>query len=150
MANVAAPRNGIPIGTARIGGQAVPVEVHPEYLRWFDSLVFRLGGATGASSTDLALSSFEDAGIEESKLDVIRLSDDAGQLPPQQLHPGNDDAGQVPPTVIPQFDDGAWQLLPPQQAQRVDDDVLPAMDELRAQIAELQKAVKALQQGITA
>jgi hypothetical protein len=166
LVNVASPRNGIPIGTVRIGGQTVAVDVHPEYLRWFDSLVFRLGGTTGTTTTDLAVSSFEDAGIEENKLEVIRLSNDAGQLPPQQFHPVSDDAGQVPPAQMQQIEDGAWQLMPPPQlqqlddyagqlppplqAQQADDDVLPGIEDLRAQVAELTKAVKALQQGLTA
>lgn len=153
LVNVASPRNGIPIGLARIGGQTVYVDVHPEYLRWFDSLVFRLGGTTGATTADLAVSSFEDAGIEENKLEVFRLSDEAGQVPPQPpLEPQlfNDGAAQVPPQQFQQPDDDAAHLPPPAQLQAVDDDVSPGIEDLRAQVAELQKAVKALQQGMTA
>lgn len=153
LVNVASPRNGIPIGVARIGGQTVYVDVHPEYLRWFDSLVFRLGGTTGATTADLAVSSFEDAGIEENKIEIFRLGDDAGQVPP---HPPfepqllNDDAAQAPPQQLQQADDYAAQIPPPAQLQAADDDVEPGIEDLRAQVAELTKAVKALQQGLTA
>jgi hypothetical protein len=120
MANVTPPRNGIPIGTARIGGQMVSIDVHPEYLRWFESLTTRVGGVMGASTTDLTLSAFEDAGIEEQKAALFRLADDAGQFPAAV------------------------------QVQQAADDVAPGIEELRAQVAELTKAVEALQQGLTA
>ena len=148
--NVAPPRNGIPIGTVRVGGQTVSVDVHPEYLRWFENLVFRIGGATGPTATDLAASSFEDAGIEESKIEIFRISDDVGQVPPQQLHQLTDDAAQVPPAQAHQLDDSAWQFPAPLQVEIADDDVSPGIEDLRAQVAELTKAVKALQQGMTA
>ena len=87
MANVTPPRNGIPIGTARIGGQMVSIDVHPEYLRWFESLTTRVGGVMGASTTDLTLSAFEDAGIEEQKAALFRLADDAlTAIPGESLH----------------------------------------------------------------
>lgn len=153
LVNVASPRNGIPIGVARIGGQTVYVDVHPEYLRWFDSLVFRLGGTTGATTADLAVSSFEDAGIEENKIEIFRLTDDAGQVPPQPPYEPqlfSDDAAQAPPPQFQQLDDYAGQMPPPLQVQAVEDNVSPEIEDLRAQVAELQKAVKALQQGMTA
>lgn len=120
MANITAPRNGIPIGTARIGGQTVTIDVHPEYLRFFESLTIRAGGVTGASNTDLSLAQFEDAGIEEHKYALFRLADDAAQFQP------------VP------------------EVQRIDDDVSPGIEALRARVDELTKAVEALQQGLTA
>jgi hypothetical protein len=82
MAIVTAPRNGIPIGLATIAGQRVMVEVHPEYLRWFESLTGRVGGVTGPSTTELAMSQFEDAGIEELKATVYALADELRSLPP--------------------------------------------------------------------
>lgn len=119
MANITAPRNGIPIGWAMVGGQKVQVEVHPEYLRWFESLTGRVGGVTGAGTNDLALSQFEDAGIEEHKHAMFRLTDDMGQFPPVVEMPAIDDQPS-------------------------------GVEELRALVAELTKAVEALQQGMTA
>ena len=119
MANITAPRNGIPIGWAMVGGQKVQIEVHPEYLRWFESLTGRVGGVTGAGTNDLALSQFEDAGIEEHKHALFRLTDDVWQMPPMV------------------------DLSAPA-------DQSPGIEELRAQVAELTKAVEALQQGLTA
>lgn len=90
MALVTAPRNGIPIGWVKVGGQRLTVEVHPEYLRYFESLVQRVGGVTGTGTDDLALSQFEDAGIEENKLALYRFSDDTLQAPPAvTLQPEN-------------------------------------------------------------
>ena len=50
MGNVTFPRNGIPIGYVSINGQRMPVEVHPEYLRAFDSIVERVGGVSGSQT----------------------------------------------------------------------------------------------------
>jgi hypothetical protein len=137
--NVAPPRNGIPIGTARISGQAVPVEVHPEYLRWFENLVFRLGGVTGPTATDLAASAFEDAGIEESKLDLFRLEDAAGQAA----------ASLEIQSLIARASLNSSQAPPVLQIE-TENNISTELEHLRAQVAELTKAVKALQQGLTA
>ena len=120
MAYVTFPRTGIPIGYVTVNGARLPVELHPEYLRAFGSMVDRVGGPTGTGTDDLLLSQFEDAGIEENKLALYRLTDDIGQAPPSAIPPA----------------------MPDNQ------DVL--IEELRARVAELAKAVEALQQGMTA
>ena len=120
MGNVTFPRNGIPIGYVSINGQRMPVEVHPEYLRAFDSIVERVGGVSGSSTNDLTLSQFEDAGIEEHKHALFRLTDDV------------------------------WQLPPMVDLSAAHEDKAPGVEELRALVAELTKAVEALQQGLTA
>ncbi len=50
-----------------VGGKPLDVTAHPEYLRFFFSLFQRGGGVTGPSASDLEISQFEDAGIEELK-----------------------------------------------------------------------------------
>lgn len=90
-----------------------------EWYRWAYDITQRVGGVTGASTEDLALSQFEDAGIEEARHSVFRLADEIGQAPPMAEH------------VIAE-------------------DQAPLIEELRAQVAELTKAVEALQQGLTA
>ena len=105
------PRAQIPLIDA--GGR-----ISREWYRWASDATVRMGGVDGASTDDLTLSQFEDAGIEEHKLALYRLTDDVGQSP----------------TVA--------------QAVTVDD-VGVGIEELRAQIAELTKAVEALQQGMT-
>ena len=132
MTTVTPPRNGIPIGIASIGGQRVLVEVHPEYLRWFEGLTGRVGGVTGSSTNDLTVSQFEDAGIEEHKHALFRLADDSGQHMPHA-------------EALPYED-----MTPPVVYMHPADDVGPGVEELRAQVAELTKAVQALQQGLTA
>ena len=57
-------------------------QVTREWFRYFSDLTSRAGGVDGSGSEDLTLSQFEDAGIEESKAAIYRLSDDVGQLPP--------------------------------------------------------------------
>ncbi len=52
MSTVTQPRAGIAIGTVNVGGQLMPVELHPEYTRFFESLQRRLG-VNGSSSVDL-------------------------------------------------------------------------------------------------
>lgn len=48
-------------------------------IAWFlfmtQGLYDRVGGALGASTTDLEASAFEDAGIEELKIGIYRLAD---------------------------------------------------------------------------
>lgn len=89
-----------------------------EWYRWATDATARMGGVDGASTDDLTLSQFEDAGIEEHKLALYRLADDVGQSPTS--------AHAIPA-----------------------DDVGGGVEELRARIAELTKAVEALQQGMT-
>ena len=133
MALVTAPRNGIPIGLAKVNGMEIPVTIHPEYLRFFEGILARAGGVSGAGTDDLVLSQFEDAGIEEHKLALFKLTDDAGQFPPSNQADAS--ADWLPPPVV---------HMPPA------DDVTPGLEELRAQVVELTKAVEALQQGLTA
>lgn len=111
MSLVTLPRAGMPLaGTATISR---------EWYRWAYDITQRVGGVTGAGTNDLTLSQFEDAGIEEHKHALYRLTDDLWQMPPMvELSPADD------------------------QAQII--------EALRAQVAELTKAVEALQQGLTA
>ena len=111
MSLVTLPRAGMPVaGTATISR---------EWYRWAYDITQRVGGVTGAGTNDLTLSQFEDAGIEEHKHALYRLTDDVWQMPPMvEMSPADDQA--------------------------------PLIEELRAQVAELTKAVEALQQGLTA
>ena len=111
MSLVTLPRAGMPVaGTATISR---------EWYRWAYDITQRVGGVTGAGTNDLTLSQFEDAGIEEHKHALYRLTDDVWQMPPRvEMSPADDQA--------------------------------PLIEELRAQVAELTKAVEALQQGLTA
>jgi len=102
-----------------------------EWYRWATDATARMGGVEGASTDDLTLSQFEDAGIEEHKHALYRLADDVGQMPPSAQALAQDDLS--PPAVH----------MPPV------DDVGGGVEELRARIAELTKAVEALQQGMT-
>lgn len=79
---VTPPKEQVPLGYVVIQGQRYEVTQHPEIVRFFQSLVTRVGGVTGASTTDLTVSQFEDAGIEETKVQVRDLATEFGQMPP--------------------------------------------------------------------
>ncbi len=53
MSNVTQPRGGIPIGQVRIGAQAYQVELNPEFNRFFETLVRRVGGTVGMDLAEL-------------------------------------------------------------------------------------------------
>ena len=68
------------IGSATVGGQTVPVVIDIAWFRYLSQALFdRVGGALGVSTDDLALSQFEDAGIEETKAMVFGAMDAQGQ-----------------------------------------------------------------------
>lgn len=79
--SVTAPRAGVPIGYVNIGGKRVPVEVDPEYLRYFSDMLVRVGGVTGPGTIDLTISQFEDAGIAEQQAEFYSFVTSVGQGP---------------------------------------------------------------------
>jgi HAMP domain-containing protein len=95
--NVNQPLASTPIGWVEVDGKRFPVATHPEFVRFFDSMLVRVGGTSGPSTPDLVLAQFEDAGIEETKallstgLDELRQSADNAALreaiaaPPDQI-----------------------------------------------------------------
>ncbi len=68
----------IPRATVPISG-AAPISA--EWYRWAHDITQRVGGPTGASSNDLSLSQFEDAGTEETKTQVVAVLHELRQLP---------------------------------------------------------------------
>jgi hypothetical protein len=91
MATITQPRTQIPIGEVLIGGKAVPVQIHPEYLRFFTSLVNRAGGTVGSGTQDLDVSQFDDAGIQEMQAQQFADRDAADQSPALALMPAEAD-----------------------------------------------------------
>ena len=81
MSSVTQPRGGIPIATVTIAGQRYECATNPEFVRFFETLIQRVGGPVGTGTDDLALSQFEDAGIEELKAGAYQLADAFGQVP---------------------------------------------------------------------
>lgn len=73
MSRVTLPSSRIPL-TQR--GDVVSTE----FYRWMHDITERVGGVDGASTTDLAASQFEDAGIEESKAELYRMRDEMRQV----------------------------------------------------------------------
>lgn len=76
MSTVTPPRAGVPIGTVAIQGREFSVATHPEFVRFFESLITRVGGVTGPGTNDLSTAQFEDAGIEETKA-LLHLAESA-------------------------------------------------------------------------
>lgn len=81
MSSVTQPRLGIAVGRVNVNGQWLEVETSPEYLRFFFDLLRRVGGPTGASTNDLTLSQFEDAGIPEIHADLYALRSELWTMP---------------------------------------------------------------------
>lgn len=82
MATLTPPRANIPIGWVTIGGKRLPASIDPEWLRYLANSLFERGGGTqGSGTTDLETAAFEDAGIDDLKAAVAKLSDEASQLP---------------------------------------------------------------------
>ena len=89
-----------------------------EWYRWAYDVTIRAGGVTGEGTNDLSAAMFEDAGIEELKIQGYQLADELRSFPPNIHWPD------------PEID--------PQQAR---------IEALEAQVAELVKIVEGLQAG---
>ena len=67
-----------------------------EWMRFFEAMFVRVGGAHGQSNDELAVDMHDDSGIEEIKLDQFRLRDELNQLPPVQAQAlDSPDSGRV-------------------------------------------------------
>lgn len=111
MSTLTLPRAQIPL---TVGGD----RMSPEFYRWAYDVTIRAGGVTGEGTDDLSAAMFEDAGIEELKIQGYQLADELRTFPPNIHWPD------------PEVD--------PQQAR---------IEALEAQVAELVKMVEGLQAG---
>lgn len=123
MAELTRPPARIPLVDVRTG------LIAREWFHFFEQTFQRLGGSQGQSVPELAADLHDDAGIEEIKLDLYRMRDEAGQWPPFQAQAADDN--QAPP--------GAF-LIPA-------DDPAMRIEALEAQVAELVKAINDIKQG---
>jgi hypothetical protein len=71
----------LPRADIAIAGDDAPSK---DWYRWARDITERVGGVTGNSTTDLTLSAFEDAGIEETKAIVMDVRGETGQAPVAQ------------------------------------------------------------------
>jgi methyl coenzyme M reductase subunit C-like uncharacterized protein (methanogenesis marker protein 7) len=53
MSNITQPRGSIPIGLVRVGGAEYQVSLNPEFNRFFETLVRRVGGSVGMDVSEL-------------------------------------------------------------------------------------------------
>lgn len=144
MSALTLPQARIAIGWANVSGQRVAVQVDPEWMRYFVTLTERAGGTTGVSTTELVESAYEDAGLEEVKINLYNLRDEFNQLPRAVEFIA--DESQAPQYEPLGFDDP---LTPPVQLISADDQ-LPQIQALSDRIAELTKEIQALKQGLSA
>ena len=112
MSLVTLPRAQIPL---TLNGNAISAE----WYRWAHDITIRAGGVDGSSNSELAMSQFEDAGIEETKALLYSLADDVRQGRAEEVQTLMDKAQALESTV----------------------------SDLVAAVAELSKAVEALSQG---
>lgn len=69
------------IGKVNVAGKPQPLELDIAwYLYLTQGLYERVGGALGVSTADLEAAAFEDAGIEELKLGIYRLTDQVNEM----------------------------------------------------------------------
>lgn len=61
MNPLALPQARIPMGWAMVGGQRVPVEIAPEWMRALDGLLDRSGGISGSTNFSQYINQFFDA-----------------------------------------------------------------------------------------
>jgi hypothetical protein len=76
MSTVTQPRTGVPIGVATVSGKPLEIELHPEYLRFFTSLVQRIGGVASMSNAELAQLVSEPIKQDARTDDAIRAIDE--------------------------------------------------------------------------
>jgi uncharacterized coiled-coil protein SlyX len=75
MSTLTLPRAQIPL---TVGGD----RMSPEFYRWAYDVTIRAGGVTGEGTDELSAAMFEDAGIEELKMQVYQLTDELRSFPP--------------------------------------------------------------------
>lgn len=81
-----------------MNGSRTPVEIDSEWLRYFVVALFdRVGGSGGSGTGDLETAQYDDAGIDDLKAAVARLSDETQHI--------------VSPTHVVEIADGASGLM---------------------------------------
>ena len=79
MSTITLPRSDI-----AIAGQDPPSR---DWYRWARDITERVGGVSGSGTADLAVSAFEDAGVEEAKAAMADIRAEFGQIPGQVIEP---------------------------------------------------------------
>lgn len=100
-----------------------------EWYLFFQGVFDRIGGATGASTSDLVASLFEDAGSSETNAMLFGVEQDTRQMPPDQQPALFID---LPPAYAPDS-----QI----------DNITAELSALQDQVAELVKELDSLKQG---
>ena len=77
MSLLTLPRKGIALSDA-------DGTISAEWYRWAHDVTGRAGGVSGVGTTDLLLSQFEDAGVEETKLALEILARSMEQAPREE------------------------------------------------------------------
>lgn len=76
MSSVTQPRGGIAIGQVRIGAQAYQVDLNPEFNRFFETLVRRVGGAVGMDFSELLQLATEPVPQSTAGHDAMRAAEE--------------------------------------------------------------------------
>jgi hypothetical protein len=101
----------------------------PEAFRALAKVFERIGGATGASTTDLALSDDEDSGLEEFKHEVSKTLDGLAMQPASVFEPFTDHMHPLP------------------QEHAEVQHLLTELADLREEVARLRTEVQGIQEG---
>lgn len=76
MSGVTQPRGGIPIGQVRIGALSYQVDLNPEFNRFFETLVRRVGGAVGMDVAELLQLATEPVMQSAAGQDALRAAEE--------------------------------------------------------------------------
>lgn len=102
-----------------------------EWYRFFEQVFSRVGGTYSQTNNELAVDLHDDAGIEETKVDVLRLRDELGVMPPVAATQDIADMAPIGAFFSPSEDPSG------------------RIESLEAEVIRLRQEIDALRQGAT-
>lgn len=95
MTTITLPRADIALVEQDASGRLLPSR---DLYRWMRDITERAGGVSGPSTVDLAVSAYEDSGVEEAKAVTQDVRAEFGQVPAQIVTAQED--SQSPDTLV--------------------------------------------------
>lgn len=89
-APITQPKVNVPVARVEIGGQTFDCKTHPEWVRWFELIFDRIGGAVGINAADLEQASADARLALSGDLTRLRTVDDDLQMELHALRGAND------------------------------------------------------------
>ena len=76
MSSVTQPRSSIPIASVTIAGQRYECATNPEFVRFFEMLIRRIGGTVGMNTDELLQLALEPISRDPSAQEALRAVDE--------------------------------------------------------------------------